>query len=309
MAEFSATDAAFTGFRIVRERPLAAAVWASLQVVMGLFIGALMVQTAGPALMAIRDNGLAPKDPAVTLGILRQLLPMYSGLLVYSLIFYPILYAAMSRVVLRPADDRFGYLRLGRDELRQLGLMLLILVLAFIFYVLSLLVLLIVVVIGVVAGGGAHAGAPPSAAAILVSLLGVAGFLCGWIYLAVRLSLASPLTFATGRVDLFGSWALTRRHFWPMFGAYLLAFTLACVVYLLGYAVILAIVAVTGGGAAGLQDMAHPDLGSMRAFLTPVRLLQTVLSSALAALILPVLLTPAAAIYQSLAAHAPGPQP
>lgn len=54
---------------------------------------------------------------------------------------------------------------------------------------------------------------------VLVSALGVFVFL---IWLAVRLSLASPLTFDTRRVRVFGSFALTRGRFWSLLGAYLL---------------------------------------------------------------------------------------
>jgi hypothetical protein len=293
MADFSATDAAFTGFRIVRERPMAAAVWAALQLVISLILGAFIVATAGPQLMALQAAAFSPPtDPTAAFAMVRQLLPMYAGLLVFGLIFYPILYAAMARAVLRPAEDGFGYLRLGADELRQLGLMLLILVLGFIFYVFSILIFAAAIVVGHFAGGLASA---------LIAAIAIVAFVVGWIFIGTRLSLASPLTFATRRVDLFGSWALTKGKFWPIFGAYLLAVTLAVVVYLLGYAVILGIVAAAGGGAGGLAAMAHPDLASMSAFLSPPRLIQTILSAMLMALIWPVILTPPASIFRSLA--------
>jgi len=54
-------------------------------------------------------------------------------------------------------------------------------------------------------------------------------------------------------------------RFWPIFGAYLLAVTLAVVVYLLGYAVILGIVAAVGGGAGASRPWPTPTLSSMSA--------------------------------------------
>jgi hypothetical protein len=302
MRGFSATEAAFTGFRIVRERPRAVLVWGLIQIVIGLVFGAVMVVTAGPTVMAAQAQGLATKDPAQAVAMLRQLLPMYAMLMVFALIFYPIVYAAMSRAVLRPQDEGFAYLRLGADELRQLGLMLWILLVAFVAYVASILVLVVVFLAtgfaGAASGGKVGAGALVGGLAGILALL---AFIALWIFIAVRLSLASPLTFATGRVNLFGSWTLTRGRFWPILGTYLLTLALAAVVYMLGYAIIAACVAVAGGGIGGLATLFRPDLSSLAAFLQPARLAQVVLSGLLTALIWPVILTPPAAIYRSLA--------
>ncbi|WP_218275859.1 hypothetical protein, partial [Pseudomonas sp. MPR-AND1A] len=53
------------------------------------------------------------------------ILPMYGVIGIVSLIFYPVLYATMSRAILRPSENAMGYIRLGGDEVRQLLLILL----------------------------------------------------------------------------------------------------------------------------------------------------------------------------------------
>ncbi len=125
----------------------------------------------------------------------------------------------------------------------------------------------------------------------------------GLPFLLVRLSLAPSYTLATGRIDLAGAWRLTRGRFWPMLGAYVLAGVLGAVVLMLGLVVTAALVAVIGGMGA-LGQIARPDYASLGAFYTPARLAQTAVSAALNALVTPVLLTPAAAIYLRLAPRA-----
>jgi hypothetical protein len=306
MVDFSATDAAFTGFRIVREHPRAVLVWAIVQTIVSLVLGAYVVVTAGPALMSLQARGFATGDPTLAMATISRLLPTYLALLVFALVFYPVIYAAMARAVLRPEESRFGYLRFGRDELRQLGLMLQVLLLGFIFYAMSVLILTVVIVVGGFAGGATTGNSSGGATAIgvgvgVIALIVFIGF---WTVIAVRLSLASPLTFATERVSLFGSWGLTRGRFWPIFGAYVLTLALAAVVYMLGQSVIVAVVAIAGGGMGGLEALVHPDLGSLQAFLAPTRLVQIVFSSILMALVWPVVLTPPATIYRSLASAA-----
>jgi len=143
------------------------------------------------------------------------------------------------------------------------------------------------------------------AAAALVAVLATLGAICAAIFVLVRLSLASAQTFATGKVNLFGSWALTRGRFWPIFGTYVLAFAFACVVLVLGFVVSFAAAALVGGGDA-ITKMMRPDLTSLTALFSPAMLVRTAVNAVIAAMVLPVLLTPPAAIYLRLTT---GPAP
>lgn len=298
MANFSASDVALTGFRIVRERPRVVAIWAAIQFVISLGFSLGMVSLAGPALASLSAGGAsASRDPAQAVAMVRQLAPFYALLVLFSLAFYPVLYATMNRAVLRPSEEGLGYIRLGADELRQLGLLLLIVLFVVVAYIALIIALVaIVAATGAVTRGG---GAGTSLIGLLAVLVGLAA-ICAWIYVWVRLSLASAQTFATRRINLFGSWALTRGQFWPMFGAYVVALILAIVVSLLAGVISLAVGAVLGGGVGGLSALFQPNMTSVAAYLTPARLVQLVIGAASNALVLPVLFTPAAAIYRSL---------
>ena len=127
MTGFSITEAAFTGFRIARERPRAVATWAVIQFALSLVAGGAMVAMVGPDLMRLSALGAAAAQMtnAELLALLGRLAPVYGLMAIVVLVFNPLQYAAMNRAVMRPAEDRFGYFRLGADEARQFGLMLL----------------------------------------------------------------------------------------------------------------------------------------------------------------------------------------
>jgi hypothetical protein len=277
MEQFSISDAAFAGFRFVRENPKTVAIWAGLSLAVSAVGGLAMVSLAGPAMtqfMALSQGG--SKDPAAALALMGQLAPFYGVMMLFSFVFYAVLYAMMSRAVLRPQDEGFAYLRLGRDEVRQFLLFLLAVLIGTAAYVAFILV---VVIVGVAAG----------------MMLGLTA-LSGWIYVWVRLSLASPLTFDRGRVDLFGSWKLTRGRFWPLFGCYLLVVVLVVVVLIL-IMVIGAAAAMVMGGLDGLGQLFRPDMSSVAAYFTPLRALILMVGAIASALFWPVLLMPAAEIY------------
>ncbi len=298
MSGFSITEAAFTGFRIARQRPRAVATWVVIQLIVSLVLGGAIIAVAGPDLMRLRELGAAGagRNSAAAMVLFQRLAPLYGLVLVYLFGFSPLLYGAMNRAVMRPADDHFGYFRLGADEARQFVLIALIFALAVGVYLAGVL---FAAAIGTVVSLVAR---PAVAPAVLLCMLAGAG---AAIYLTVRLSLASAQTFAAGRVTLLGSWALTRGRFWPILGTYGLAGVFAAVVYVLWFVLTFAIVAAVGGVGAVSAAMA-PNLTSLATFFTPAAVAQSVLSAIVTALLWPVLGAPPAAIYQRLAGPASG---
>src|SRR6185312_14826999 len=178
MAEFSATDVAFSGFRFVRERPRTVAIWSGIQIVISLALGALLVSVMGPALGQHQGFGRQqPADPAQAMAVLSLVLPMLALALPIGVIFYGVIYATIARAVLRPGEDAAGYIRFGGDELRQILLMLLWFVLIVCAYIVAFVVVLIPTVI----------------LSLIAKPLGFLGILFGlaaaaaWIYCFVRL--------------------------------------------------------------------------------------------------------------------------
>ncbi len=292
MAAFSISDTAFTGFGIVRHKPVVVLIWVVVQLIVSAVITSATVTFFGPLMgQAQGFSATAGADPAQAMAMLRQLAPFYAASLVFSVFFYAILFSTMNRAVLRPTEDAFGYIRLGADELRQLALVV-------IYFVLAIFAYIGLLIVGIIIAGLVASLANLGALAPLIALPLV---LAGMAALGVKLSLASAQTFATGKLNLFGSWSLTKGRFWPMLGAYVIATCMFLIVFGLGYVVIVAVAAAAGGGVQSLvSQFMHPQMASLSQYFTPARIAQLVLSAALGAITLPILLTPAPAIYRGI---------
>jgi hypothetical protein len=305
MSRFSASQMAMTGFRVVRENPAAVVVWALLQGV-GVFatLGTVVGLVGGPfaELQALSRDPNATPDPQRVMAILAQLAPVMLLAVLLAVVAGAVVTTAMNRVVLRPQDKAFAFLRLGGDELRQMLLNLMVMFTVAGGYI----ALLIAIVVLAITIGLLYRAAP-----VVGFLLGGAGGIGGIgavVYVAVRLSLASARTFVTGRVDLFGSWDVTRGHFWPILGTYVLAAFLMLVVVSMGNAVIFCIAAVTTGLGPTADVMIHPDYASVARYFTPSAYVYLGLNAVVSAVSLPITATPAAAIYAALT-DGPAPTP
>jgi hypothetical protein len=294
MSGFSATDVAFSGFRFVRERPRTVAIWSGIQLVLSLVVGGALIAVMGPALGQIQGfSRQQPADPAAAMAVLSVVAPMLALALPIGLVFYGMIYATIDRAVLRPGEDAMGYIRFGGDELRQMLLVLLWFVLLVCAYFGAVLVVLIPSVILTVI-------AKPLG--LLGILIGIAVF-CAWIYGLVRLSLSSAMTFDRKRIEVFGSWALTKGQFWNMLGAYLLVVVLAIVVSIL-VGIISAAVAAVLGGIGGLTAMFTRNVTSVADYFAPARLAITVIQAIAAPLYWALFLMPPAEIYRHLSGGA-----
>lgn len=299
MATFSPTDAALEGFRITRERPRVLLVWAVANLLISVVMGLMLIGLFGPTLAemeAISQQG--SEDPAEALAMLQKLAPLYTLMIPAGLLVIAVTSAAVYRVVLRPSDSRFGYLRLGRDELRLALLMLVYLVLAVGFtFVVTLVAGLLA------AGAGALGGAAGTLLGVLIGLATL-GFI---VFVAVRLSLAGPMTFAERRLRVFESWSVTRGNFWRLLGAYVLAIVLALIVALLALVIYVALAAVTvGGDLSQVGRVFAPDTTSIGAYFTPAMLIYLVFGAFLGAVQNAVIYAPPAVAYRELAGAGEG---
>jgi hypothetical protein len=298
-AGISSTDIAFEGLRLVRERPKAVLFWAGLLLAFGVVMAVIMITMAGEAMTRMTElQASSDPDPQAVMAVMGEVAPAYAVLLVPMVLVYGVLYAAINRTVLRPSEGGPGFLRFGGDEIRQIGVLVLFYLLVGGVYMLGAVLLTL---IGALLG--AALGAAAAGLIAIVGILAAAGFA---LYVGVRLSLCSPMTFVEGRVRLLASWSLTRERFWPLFGGYLLAVALMVVISLLALTVLGAVAAAVGGGLEGLGRIFRPDFSSLGAYFSPVGVVTALFNAGIGALVLALSVGAAAEAYRQIAGTSPG---
>lgn len=288
---FSATDAAFEGFRIARRRPSTMLWWALAYVVM---LG-LPVALAAPSiasLMATTEALQSSSQPSMEdiRALSSAYLSMAGWFLVPAIVIGTMLNAAVVRSVLEPGRSAFGYLRLGMDEVR-------VFVVSLVIGIVTMIAMTVLCCIAGVVVGFAANGYPLLWLAFVAIVLGI---IAVFALLAVRLSLAIPITVAERRIAPFASWGLTKGRFWPLLGLALLAGVLSIVVSLLSGIVSMPITMATGGGLAQLGDLEGEPLQAILAVAWPGLLAWCVVNAIFSALQLAVLYAPFSAAYRDI---------
>lgn len=293
---FSATEAAFSGFRAGREHVRTLLAWIPLLAVASLLMSAAMVVFGGPGLEQLEQLASESQpDPQAMLAAAKPLAGFYVTFLAIAVVYYGIVAAAVNRMMLRPGDRRMAYFALGADELRQVAVILLLTLAYSLVYVVGLVAVIAL---------AAAASAVHVALGVVVGLAGGLGLAALLVVVAVRWSLASAQTFATGRINLFGSWSLTRGQFWPMLGSYLLAFILAIIANAAVLLLLMLAMVVFGGGFSALGPIMSPDMTSLQTYFTPSLLLYELIGAIPAPFLLLIMMCPAPDIYRSLVGRA-----
>ena len=297
MASFSATDAALEGFRITRERPKALLAWTgfcfAVSVVSALITINMPAETR-EALELLQNDPDATPDPR----LLMEALAILSPLLLFGLAIQCIMAAAVYRVILRPQEHSFHFLRLGQDEGRLIGLTLIYAVMAI------MLVVAVQLVVGIVSALASFLGQGAFQFVFAASELFALGLL---VYLAVRMSLAPVMTFDRKRLAIFDSWTLTRGQFWRLVGAYVLAiccvFVVAILFMMLFMAVATLVMMMLGGSITELMKIFQPDETTLQTYLNPFMIAYMLVGGLFTAIYYAVVAAPGAIAYRSLSAQ------
>ncbi|WP_298702005.1 hypothetical protein [uncultured Brevundimonas sp.] len=290
---FSATEAAFEGFRVVRRNPMALIFWALFYAVFMVAIFAMM----GPNLISfvtateqLEQSGATPSMEDFA-PLFQMMGLLFAVLLPLSLIASAMIYAAVSRAVLRPGESAFGYLRLGMDEVRVLVVSIVL------FFVFMALMVVASGIIGAVIGMTVAAEMPALWLLVVLLILAAIG---ACIWLAVRLSLAIPITMAERRIAIFDSFGFTRGRFWPLLGMALLAWVMSVVVGLLGSLVAMPLQFATGGGMMALEGLEDESLQVILQSAWPAIAAWILINAVMSALQVAVVYAPFSAAYRDM---------
>ena len=303
MTDFSVGDAGVEGLKLIGRKPLTVIAW-------GLFIFVAMILPVGllmawlwPMLQEVMEsarNHAGDNDVSDFPRMMRMQarMMMFNPLFMLVSIFgRAVLVAAVFRAVLEPKNSAFAYLRLGSQEL-WIGLVLLVES-----YMLALGVICAAIPIAVVAIvlGVNHM----VAGAVAVGCLGVLALIIGVIWVALRLSMAAPLSFVERRFALFESWNFTKGHAGRLFTLALLVIILVILMEVVVGAIFGAVVF-----AGGLSMSSHTDeirsffehpMQSWLPVVAPIALGVGLVYSLVIGVFVTVAMAPWAAAYKGLA--------
>ncbi|MDP1643609.1 MAG: hypothetical protein Q8L59_15655 [Phenylobacterium sp.] len=291
MTTLSPGDAAFEGFRLTQEHPRVTLIWALFHLLVSFVTATALILLGGDVLM--QSESAAEMSPAELAVFMREILPTYMILAPIGLVVMSVAAAAVYRLQLRPEEAAHsGHLRFGADEVR-------LIILTVIYYLMTIGGVLALSLLAAIAAGVASlAGQGAMATVGAAMMLFFAGL---WLFVLVRLSLAPVLTFDQRRLVVFGSWSLTRGHFWRLLGTYALALVTILVVSLLAIVIFAALAGIitvaAGGGLDEVGEVFQPDFSSFGAYISAQTLLYLVFNAGLTAIFYPAVLTPQVVAY------------
>jgi hypothetical protein len=256
------------GFRLVRERPAAVAVWGLLYMLAAIAMSFLM----RPFMQAqVVTMGGDPQAAFANMGAMIGRLFLF-GFLFF--VLYVILSAASQRAVLQPERRGFFYLRLGMDEVRLLALSLIFIIG---FYV-AMLVLLLVMGLLIGLFGAMTGSIGVTAGLAILEFLAIFVFA---IWFMTRFALAFPLTLMRGKIVIGEAWRITRGRFWSLFAAFLVLF----VIMLLLWGIVSAFtsasyfaqIARAGSDPAAMQQAMQQQMARQFGAITPTMVIGWIL--------------------------------
>lgn len=287
---FPATDCAFEGFRLTRRAPVAVLLWAAAYAA---FFGLLFLLAGSHFVTILSMISQLEGQAEPSIEEMQPLMQAYGAIIAWAaplgLLFSAVISTAIARSVIRPADRKFGYIRVGKDELRVLGASLIV---ALIMFGVSFTGFMVVSLIAALA-----MAAPALWLAVVLLSLALIALV---VWLSVRLSLVVPATFVEGRIAVKAAFAMTgQKVFWPLLGMAIIAWVMAMLVGLLGSAVA-APLSLLVGGAERLVGMEGASVPGLLSALGPMLAVSLVVNAVMTAAQVVIMYAPFSAAYLHL---------
>lgn len=239
MSKFSAGDAAFYGFGLVKRDPMTFLGVTLLFVAFGVVLSLTFV----PAYAHMIEQ-LSTNDPEAMAAATFQFWGVTGPVYLLMIPLYMVGLGALNRsLVFGQSEGWVLGLKLGMDEVRVFVVTIVGYILAILPYVgCALLGVLLATALAAAAGMGEN---PAAAAAFLLVVPAYIGGIVLMIWIGVRLSFAAPASVGEGRFVIFESWSMTKGRFWSLFLAYLLLFIILFVIE-----IVIVVLAISIGGVA-----------------------------------------------------------
>jgi hypothetical protein len=260
MAKISVAGSAFAGLGVIRRHPGAVLTWGVVMLVLSLAPVLVLIVLMGPEVLKTLAALMPPERGQIDQEAMRQLMQLQSGMMLVQIggwlwgtFIKALICSAVFRAMLEPSQSRGAFLRLGAQELWLTLLFLVVSVLAYIVVVIaSIGVMLPAFIVGVTTGRHAEGA---TAGVITAVVLGFA-VAVALIWVSLRLSMATAMTFTDRQFRLFESWSLTKGSAGRLLGVGVLSLLLVFVVELVVAGIVLCAMFASGGPPMWLNDPA-----------------------------------------------------
>jgi len=215
-------EATLEGIQTMRRKPATVLAWAGFSLVMLPILGLLVKIVLGDEGRQVLAGRGSSADPRELLDLVMHLGGVMVLLVALALLLGAVLQAAIIRSVLEPANKRFAYLRLGKEEIQLL--------------VVSLITWATALVCTVIPSGALVMGSAllTGAAQAWFAFLGGLAVIGFSLWVAVRLSLLGPHAFSHHHIDIRAAWIQTHGQFWRLLGMFVMTIILGILVPLIG---------------------------------------------------------------------------
>lgn len=258
MRRYSIGTSLGDAFGLIRRRPLAVFIWGALMIAPMLAAMAVMLPAMSSMVVMSTDAHEAPSGPPpefIAQMMQVQLASMLAN--VGQLLLMAVVYTAVMRAVVRPAETSAFSLRLGMDELRVAVVGLVIGV--------GLYVLMMIVALVAIGAGLAFwsFGAEPGPGLAVVALL-LIPVLLAFVWALARVSLMAPATVLYRDFAFAPGWRLARGKGWSLTGMMILVFL---IILLIEAVLVLAGLAIAIGAVGAGVDWTAPEAMNPAAYV------------------------------------------